>query len=480
MKIIGLLICLVALSCSKPSESTYEPPTESDKTGKELAEIYCASCHNYASPTALPKAIWEKNILPKMAIYMGLQDAMGELMKLPEKEMLETMNNNVYVPNPMIHANDWEKIKKYILEQAPDSLKVSESNFKADLGIFKIENTYKNAQEVVSTRFIDSKLYATSADLDEIVEVGSKNKISKVSAGKDILDLVKHPVHGLLMLECVNMNPNDQKIGSLKTISGKVLISELRRPVSVEILDINQDNFDDFIIASFGNHMGDLAWYDGKTFQKTELINGPGARNVEIVDFDKDGKKDILVLMTQAKESIRLLKNAGLGKFESTTLLSFPPYFGSSFFEAKDVDNDLDLDLILSFGDNADLSIVKKPFHGVKIFKNNGKNQLLESDFFAFQGTTKTQSADFDLDGDLDIAASSFFPDSRNSFMYLENQDGKYAPKTIKSLGNTKWLTQIAIDIDNDTDMDLVLGAFNRNNLKSKTGVFILKNQTKK
>jgi hypothetical protein len=71
--------------------------------------------------------------------------------------------------------------------------------------------------------------------------------------------------------------------------------------------------------------------------------------------------------------------------------------------------------------------------------------------------------ADFDADGDFDIAAISFFPDYKNqgpSFLYIENQgDQNYIPSTIKDQHLGRWIVMDAADADNDGDVDLVLGS---------------------
>lgn len=105
-------------------------------------------------------------------------------------------------------------------------------------------------------------------------------------------------------------------------------------------------------------------------------------------------------------------------------LLQFPPVYGLSYFELTDLNNDGHTDLLLSNGDNADHSIVLKPYHGIRIFMNDGKNNFKKVFFYPMHGASKAMAHNFDQDGDLDIAAISFPPNFKNptetGFVYLQ------------------------------------------------------------
>jgi hypothetical protein len=246
------------------------------------------------------------------------------------------------------------------------------------------------------------------------------------------------------------------------------LIDSLQRPVCFEEADLNGDRRNDYVVCSFGNYTGALEVFEnknGQPFKKHVLLRLPGARKVIIKDLDNNGLPDLLVLMTQGDEKIVALYNHGDFNFRLATLLRFSPVFGSSFFDIADFNNDGKFDILYSNGDNADYSAVLKPYHGIRIFLNDGINQFNESWFLPMHGASQALARDFDQDGDLDIAAISFFPDFKKhpeqAFLYFENSGNTFVPYASPLGASGRWLTMEAADHDQDGDLDLLLGALN-------------------
>ena len=71
-------------------------------------------------------------------------------------------------------------------------------------------------------------------------------------------------------LEIGILNPSELAQGRLMARK-RVLIDKMHRPVNFILADINNDNFDDFVVANFENLTWILAWYDGKTFKEKDL-----------------------------------------------------------------------------------------------------------------------------------------------------------------------------------------------------------------
>ncbi len=181
--------------------------------------------------------------------------------------------------------------------------------------------------------------------------------------------------------------------------------------------------------------------------------------------FDGDHRLDLITLFGQAREGLYLQRNRGKDGFTWEPLLHFPPSYGSTGFELADFNGDGFQDVLITHGDNGDYPSPFKAYHGLRIFLNDGGFHFTEAWFRPLDGAFRAVARDFDGDGDLDIAAISFFPDfSRTpdeSFVYFENRGGlEFVASSIPEATAGRWLTLDAGDLDGDGDIDLVLGSF--------------------
>jgi hypothetical protein len=208
-------------------------------------------------------------------------------------------------------------------------------------------------------------------------------------------------------------------------------------------------------------------------FKRHYLNRLPGARKVIVRDLNEDKLADLLVLMSQGDERVVVYYNQGDFNFREEPVLRFPPVYGSSYLEAADFNGDGYLDLLIANGDNGDYSVVHKPYHGVMLFENNGQNRFRKVWSASLPGASQCKAVDFDQDGDLDIAAISFFPKSDSvsggSFAYYENKgDYTFIVRSLPGVRDARWLVIETGDFDQDSDVDIFLGAFNYDGLGAK------------
>jgi hypothetical protein len=284
------------------------------------------------------------------------------------------------------------------------------------------------------------------------------------------------------LVTCIgSVQPTNAKIGSIHNFSpqsksSSVVASEVARPVmSFRLPQSNQ-----ILINAFGHLKGQTYTYNtNKKSQEQVLRDIPGAICSRIADWDGDGKKDILTLFAQNKESIVFFKNTGSGYQETATLLETMPVYGSNSFDLADMNGDGKLDIIYTCGDNADYSVILKDYHGVYVYLNQGNNQVKQGYFYPIHGCFKAVARDFDLDGDQDIITVSFFADflsqHEEAAVYLENNKMDFKPFALPGYDIGRWLTMDAADVDGDGDQDLVFG-----NLSMGPESFMSQEQVKK
>lgn len=509
----AFLIAIIASSTSvynNGNQNIQKYKTETkDLNGEELAKIYCATCHLFPTPALLDKDTWLNNVLPNMGWRLGIRNKQEDPYEGIAKDEKDSMLAlNIYPNKQIIKRTDWNKIVAYYKQNAPIKpiLSASNSNYIRTLPLFKVEPIFigdKKSPRTCLLKFDTSSqsLYIGDAG-NELYVMQPNMQLSgywQTTSPPVDVNFIKNEMPQLLCIG--SFVPSEEKSGKLFTLDTVarakpigVNLEKLARPVQFVNEDINGDGVNDLIVCQFGNHTGKLSWFESGDASKEHILKKQqGARKALIYDFNKDGLKDILVLFAQAKEGISIFENKGEGTFSETKVQEFSPVFGSSNIELYDFNQDGFMDILMTNGDNWDLSPIRKNYHGVRILTNDGKNHFNQTYFFPLYGASKAIASDFDQDGDIDIAAISFYDDPEHpedGFVFLENK-GKmdFQPLVSTETGNGKWLTMEVCDFDKDGDDDIILGSYFHKALditsivmKSGTSlpqILILKNTTK-
>ena len=486
------LICLsiyLLSSCSekKETEKFIELPT-STLSGSELASMHCARCHAFVKPELLPKLIWKENVLPAMGFRMGIfkdDDQRDSLFNSIEDTIVSAAN--VYPKSPVLAKVDWDKIVDFYIKNAPDTIIPPKRDKNINMGL----KHFKFRQPIHSDAYPLTSMVKILPDNRGIVfSDGNRNRNSltflDINLERDYsLNLPGIPIHyyeksDTLYLTTIGeyVTPYDGFEGALLKVYRKApeqnynvansLIPNLQRPVFMEYGDLNNDGLEDIVACEYGNLLGKLVWYENMgsgTYSAHVLKSQPGAIKAIIKDVNNDGFKDIVVLMAQGDEGVFFFENKRDGTFKEKRLLTFLPLNGSQYIELADFNNDGFDDIIYVCGDNADKTPILKKYHGIYIYLNDGKFNFNQSYFYPLNGAYKAMPRDYDLDGDLDIAAISFFPDYANypeeSFVYLENKGNlEFEDYSFPESINGRWIVMDAEDMDADGDIDIVLGSF--------------------
>ena len=340
----------------------------------------------------------------------------------------------------------------------------------------------------------DKRLDVLGTDMRQgLVFTGSPTKTGGVLSN---LASIPHPAHvtradvdrdgiqDLLVADLGEFFPADHDKGTVIWLRGlptgkygAFWLDGWPRVADVETADFNGDGQNDLLVAAFGwRKTGEIAIMENRTtpspqpaFTKHTIDPRAGAIHALPADLNHDGKMDFVALLAQEHESVIAYINKGAGDFafEQKVIYAAPhPNWGSSGIRLVDLDKDGDLDVLLTHGDTFDDGIVK-PYHGIQWLENTGSYPYVEHTIAQIVGVHRAEAGDVDGDGDLDIVACALLArgsdvdqETLPALVWLEQtRPGTFVRHTIE-MGNPRHATLDLGDIDNDGDVDIVVGNF--------------------
>jgi hypothetical protein len=503
----GIILALVLTNCKSREQQAQERYLQE---GEKLADVYCNTCHLASPPELLDRTTWVFKVLPQMGPRLGMHRY---------KDLHYQPINSMMVPKQQSMTQEqWEMIVDYFYYSSPEVLPAQQHEIEPaiECKTFDAEpfSDDINSNAILTMIEIDtlrSLIYAGEAISSSLLIFDYNGQmVDSVTASSPITDMRTDYLF-FDVAEVGILHPNNEDEGSIVRFSGggdlrtkekQVLIDSIYRPVWMEAQDYNYDGIEDYLVCEYGNDIGRLAIYyqiPSGTYELYILENVPGSIVTRTYDFDQDGHLDIAALWAQGDERIVIYYNDGAGEFRAGFKVAarFPGVYGSMYFDLHDFNDDGEMDILYVNGDNFDYSQVLKPYHGIRIYENDGFDNFEEVYFYPIYGAGRAAIEDFDHDGDDDIMVVANFGDMENNpergVVYLENH-GRYAyrPYSFSMAACNEWNTMGVVDIDHDGDQDVLVGSMNLKNVMTmaeqsisdnseadKTSILLLRNTTK-
>ena len=191
-------------------------------------------------------------------------------------------------------------------------------------------------------------------------------------------------------------------------------------------------------------------------YEKLTLKTGKGTGSVEIADFNKDGKPDIVVANSD-DNSASIFLNEETGKFSLAKGSPFPVDSFPNDIAIADFNKDNILDLAVANNETKHLSVLL----------GNGKGEFHFSPYSPFRlrvkpHTHSVAAADFNSDGNVDLLTESWGVDS--VLIIFGNGQGNFnSPKYFK-VGKRPYQRVRTADLNNDNFSDIITTNLEGNN----------------
>ncbi|HWZ04156.1 MAG TPA: VCBS repeat-containing protein, partial [Mucilaginibacter sp.] len=454
--LVIILIFAGSVAVLNSCNNNTSPPTVTSQiaSGKALSKKYCISCHEWPDPALIDKKSWVNGVLPAMGKKLGVTLYMGQYFADNSSAISDSDWRNIVTyynhvapvtlttPKPAVAPlSDWSIFN---LERPKNVSKVIPA-MTTMLSFDTINHKLYSGDASNNLYEWDGKLNKKLVHKFDSPVTGANFAKAPDGSNTAIITCIGNlpPVNfSTGKVYSLNLSDKDNKKEPALITGG------LPRPVATVTADFNKDGLTDYVTCGFGHDHGGLYYLQQQsdhTFKKIVISDIAGGEQLITGDFNNDGWPDVMCLFAQSDEGIRMFLNDHKGGFTTRTLLRFPPVYGSSSFQLVDFNHDGKPDILYTCGDNSDFSKVLKPYHGIYIFTNQGNWKFKQTYFYHIDGCTKAIAADFEHNGHVDIAAIAFFADFKyhasGGFTFLEQaKPNQYTAHEIPIDNYGRWL----------------------------------------
>lgn len=396
-------------------------PAVAEASAKDVHK-FCALCHAYPPPETFPRSAWREEVRKG---YDFLRDA-----------------------NLRHEAPDLESVVSYYEKRAPQRLppapRESLSRMPVPVNFTTQGLRPPQCPAIPGVTNVHLAPLFHKNKLDLLVCHTNPGRIWAVKLYEEpptwhlLCDSVLAPCHveavdfdrdghmDLLVAELGNFYPTNGRTGQAVWLRGDgrgkftphVLLDGVGRVADVQAADFNGDGKLDLVVAVFGLRTGSILYLENRTtdwarpeFTRHILDDRPGAIHVPIGDLNRDGKPDIVALISQEHETIVAFLNDGGGAFAKKTMYKAShPGYGSSGIQLVDLNGDAALDVLYTNGDILDPPYVLKPYHSIQWLENRGAFPFVHHHLAHMHGVMRAVAADFTGAGKRDIVAVAFLP----------------------------------------------------------------------
>ncbi len=239
------------------------------------------------------------------------------------------------------------------------------------------------------------------------------------------------------------------------------------KPQAIATGDLDGDGDQDLITANMGGNTISVLKNngDGSFSEKVDYATGEWPRSVIAADLDGDGDLDLAVAEAGepagSRNAISILMNNVDGTFGTRTTYEVGLHPTSLSVADMDGDGDLDLAVANRFGPGGTI------LDNVSVLQNNGDGTFAPKvDYEVGDSPHSLSAADFDGDGDVDLAVANYGESGagNNVSVLKNNGDGTFAPKMDYPTGRNSY-SLFAADLDLDGDLDLAVANASSNTI---------------